>query len=98
ELPPGFAEQYTRESAAKDGPDGFLTKDRYVGLFKQSREATLTALANLPEADLERPIKGEVAKLAPTIGALFLLMASHTVMHAGQLRVVGRKLGKPVLF
>ena len=39
-----------------------------------------------------------MARLAPTLGALFFLMASHEMMHAGQFTVVRRQLGKPVLF
>jgi hypothetical protein len=39
-----------------------------------------------------------MAKHAPTLGDIFLLLATHTMMHAGQFTVVRRKLGKPVLF
>ena len=39
-----------------------------------------------------------MAKFAPTVGAMLLLNANHTMMHAGQFTVVRRKLGKPVLF
>lgn len=41
---------------------------------------------------------GPVARLAPTVGALFMLTANHELMHSGQFSVVRRKLGKPVLF
>ena len=41
---------------------------------------------------------GDFAKWAPTIGALLLLTANHTLMHAGQFTVVRRALNKPVLF
>ena len=34
----------------------------------------------------------------PTLGALIILIANHTMMHAGQFTVVRRKLGKPVIF
>jgi hypothetical protein len=98
ELPPGFLDNHNRNAASKDGPDGFLTKDKYVALFNQFREATMANAANLSEADLDKPTKGDVAKFAPTVGALLLLVSNHTLMHAGQFTVVRRKLGKPVLF
>jgi len=97
-LPAGFAEAHNKAAAANDGPTGFRTKAEYLNLFGQVREATLTALANLPEADLERPTQGDIARMAPTLGALFFLMANHQMMHTGQFTVVRRKLGKPVLF
>jgi uncharacterized damage-inducible protein DinB len=97
ELPAGFAEQHGKEKAASNSPEGFRTKQEYLDLYAKAREATLQALANLPEADLDKPITGRMAQIAPTVGALFLLTANHELMHAGQFAVVRRKLGKPVL-
>lgn len=97
-LPAGFPEQHNKTTAASDSPAGFRKKEEYLGLFKQIREATLTALAKMPDADLDRPTTGDMAKFAPTTGALILLLANHTLMHAGQFTVLRRKLGKPVLF
>ena len=51
-------------------------------------------LETLPEADLDKPTGWE---MAPTVGALFVLIANHPMMHAGQFVVVRRKLGKPVV-
>jgi hypothetical protein len=39
-----------------------------------------------------------MAQFAPTLGALFILISNHVLMHTGQFTVVRRKLGKPVLF
>jgi hypothetical protein len=39
-----------------------------------------------------------VADFAPTTGHLALMTASHIMMHVGQLQVIRRKLGKPLLF
>ena len=55
-------------------------------------------LEKLSDADLDRPTTGDMAKFAPTVGALLLLNANHTMMHVGQFTAVRRKLGKPVLF
>lgn len=98
DLPAGFTDTHGPGAATKDGPDGFLTKAQYLSLFEQVRGATSAALAKLSDADLDRPTQGRMAGFAPTVGALFLLVSNHTLMHAGQFTVVRRKLGKPVLF
>lgn len=98
ELPAGWAEQHGKSTAAMDPPKGFATKAEYLSRFNKAREATLAILAKMPDADLDKPTQGNMAQFAPTLGALFLLEANHTLMHAGQFTVVRRKLGKPVLF
>jgi hypothetical protein len=98
ELPAGFAEQHTRDTAAGDPPRGFRSKADYLGLFTKVREATLANVAKLSDADLDKPVTGGIARFAPTVGALLLLASNHTLMHAGQFTVVRRQLGKPVLF
>jgi hypothetical protein len=98
ELPAGFVEQHSKETAAKDPPTGFATKAVYLDLLKGRREMTIAAVAKLKDPDLDRPTTGNMAKFAPTLGALLLLVSNHTTMHSGQFTVVRRKLGKPVLF
>ncbi|HLL89915.1 MAG TPA: DinB family protein [Tepidisphaeraceae bacterium] len=99
ELPAGFAEAHGSEATAVDGPgNGFLTKDAYLKLFDEVRGATIAAVGKLSDADLDRPVEGNLAKFAPTLGRLFLLVSNHTLLHAGQFTVIRRKLGKPVLF
>jgi hypothetical protein len=98
ELPAGFAEQHGKEKAAQDPPRGFGTKASYLDLFTKVRGATLAALEQLSETDLDRPTEGPMAQYAPTLAALLVLNANHVMMHAGQFTVVRRKLGKPILF
>lgn len=98
ELPAGFAEQHAKATQTLDPPTGFASKARYVELLNSVRQATLTALEALSDADLDRPTSGPMAPFAPTLGAIFLLVSNHSLMHAGQFSVVRRKLDKPVLF
>src|SRR5262249_54996146 len=98
ELPAGFSDAYGTRGARKDGPDGFLGKEEYLALFERVRSVTMKLLDGLTDADLDRPTTGPMAPYAPTLGALFLLVSNHTLMHGGQFTVVRRKLGKPVLF
>jgi hypothetical protein len=96
ELPAGFAERHNKETAGKD--TGFGTKAEYLDLFNKVRQATIDAVGKLSDADLDKPTTGGVARMAPTVGAMLQLNATHAMMHAGQFSVVRRKLGKPVLF
>jgi hypothetical protein len=98
ELPAGFADQHGPQTASADPATGFGSKNDYLGLFTRTREATLANLVKLSDADLDKPTTGPMAKFAPRLGDLFVLIANHTMMHAGQFSVVRRKLGKPVLF
>lgn len=98
ELPAGFADRHTKETAAIDPPKGFATKAEYLNLFNKCREATLATLADMTEAMLDRPNPGSMKDFAPTLGDLLMLVSNHTLMHQGQFSVVRRKLGKPILF
>lgn len=96
ELPAGFAERHNKEAASRD--TGFGTKAEYLDLYGKVRQTTIDALGKLSDADLDKPITGQMAALVPKLGDLLLLNANHAMMHAGQFTVVRRKLGKPVLF
>ena len=77
---------------------GYLTKAEYLDWFGKVRGATLTATKQLADADLDQPSAGPMAKFAPNLGAMLILVANHTLMHAGQFTVVRRALNKPILF
>jgi len=97
DLPPGFAEQHSKQTIAVDDAAKFCTKQQYQELFQKVRQATSAALANLTDADLDRPSPERMRDHFPTVGHMLLLIASHPMMHAGQFVVVRRQLGKPVL-
>jgi hypothetical protein len=98
ELPAGWAEAHGPKATGKDGPDGFWTKSDYQRLFNEVRQATIATVGKLSEEDLDRPTTGRMASMFPKLGNYLLLIAEHTLMHAGQFSVVRRKVGKPVLF
>lgn len=98
ELPSGFAEKHTKDTAAAEPAVGFCSKAEYLDLYDRVRSATLAALEKLSEADLDLPNTGPLKGFAPTVGSLLLMAGNHEMMHAGQFSVVRRKLGKSVLF
>lgn len=96
-LPAGFAEKHTKETTASNDPAHFYTKQQYLDAFGQCRAAALTALDNYPDADLDSPSPEPIRGLVPTMGGLFMLIATHPLMHAGQFVPIRRALGKPVV-
>jgi uncharacterized damage-inducible protein DinB len=94
-LPAGWAEQYTKQTAAKDS--GFLTKTEYLDHYQKSRANSVKNLEAFAEGDLEKATVGRMADFAPTLAHLWVLVANHPMMHIGQFVVMRRKLGKPVI-
>ena len=97
-LPEGFDEVHNPKNAGAESTKGFLPKAQYLDLFNSVRKATLNNLEKMSDADLEQANTGPLAKFAPTLASLIIMMSNHTLMHAGQFTVVRRKLGKPVVF
>lgn len=98
ELPPGFAEAHSRETAGLDDPQRFASKRQYLELLDRVRAGTLAALHKTAEPDFDRPAPERFRAYAPTVMSVFHLVGTHMLMHAGQFVPVRRKLGKPVLF
>jgi hypothetical protein len=98
ELPAGLKAQMDGKTAKTPPPGGYMKKAQYLEWFNKVRGATIANLERLSDADLDKPTPGDFAKWAPTIGALIVLTANHTLMHAGQFSVVRRALNKPILF
>lgn len=97
ELPAGFAEQHSKEMAQKESAAGFRTKAEYQELYKKSRANVLKNLDAFNEANFDKATEGRLAQVCPTLGSLWALLANHPLMHAGQIVVMRRKLGKPVI-
>lgn len=97
-LPEGFAEKYTKETAAINDAAAFLSKAELMELFDQQRNATLAALDNLSDDELSNPAPESMQGYAPDWGTVFVMQDSHWVMHAGQWAVIRRQLGRPPLF
>jgi len=97
-LPEGFEQAHAREADATTSDDvsKFLSKERYLELFQAQRAATRKVLEGLSDADLAAPAPERAQRIAPTVGAVMVLLGNHLLMHVGQFVSVRRKLGKPV--
>ena len=98
DIPAAIATLGNERTGKIEPPEGYLTKAQYLDCFGKLRAATLAAVDKLSETDLDKPVKNAMAKFAPTLGALLILTANHTLMHGGQFTVTRRALGKPVVF
>jgi uncharacterized damage-inducible protein DinB len=96
-LPDAFAAAHSKETTGVDDPTKFQSKAEYQQLFENVRAATVAALDELPDAQLDAPSPEMFRKNFPTVGQIFNLVATHPLMHAGQFVVVRRQLGKPIL-
>ncbi len=97
-LPSGFEAAHSKETAGSDDPKAFLSRSEYMALLGSMREATIAEVSRLTDADLDRATEGGLASFCPTLGNAIGLLNDHIMMHLGQVTVVRRKLGKPVLF
>ena len=97
QLPAGFAEQHSKSNSASDDPARFLTRQQYLDLADKVHAATLKVIAEYPEPDFAKPGPESFRKMFPTVGSIFMLIANHPLMHAGQIVPVRRALGKPVV-
>lgn len=98
ELPEGFSEAHSKDNAESDDAASFLTKDQYLTMMDTVRAATLSALDELPAEQLDAESPEHFRKHFPTVGHVLILIATHSLMHAGQIVPLRRELDKPVMF
>ena len=96
-LPDGFMEKHNKDAALIDDKANFVSKEVYLELFKEQREATLAVLDSLSAEDLSKPGPENLKRIAPTVGSALMFMAIHELTHSGQFVPLRRKLDKPVL-
>jgi len=98
ELPAGFSEKYTRETAGVNDPAKLGNKADLMALFDKVREKTCQWVTTLSPSDLAQPAPEMMRQFFPTVGHMVHLFPNHVAMHVGQIQVLRRKLGKPILF
>jgi DinB superfamily len=98
ELPAGFTERYSKETTKVDDPAKLGTKADLLALFEKVRGQTVKWAESLPAADWSKATPEPLSRFAPTVGHMLSMIPSHVAMHVGQIQVLRRKLGKPVMF
>lgn len=97
-LPQGFAERFSKEATRSDDPHRFGPKAELMDLFAKVRTTTVAFARGRSDEQLAAPTTGPMSAVAPTIAAFLQLQVTHMMMHVGQMQVIRRKLGKPILF
>ncbi len=95
DLPAGFEGAHAKDAPADT--TGAFSKAQYAELMKIQRERTIVLLDSLSESDLSRPAPEFMRAYAPHVGSVFGSIAGHELMHSGQVAVLRRSLGKPVV-
>ncbi len=93
--PAAFADRFARETQGINEPAAFPSKAEILAELSRVRSAVIAGLPQLTDAQLVEP---SPVPWARNVGQLILALADHLTMHLGQIQVLRRKLGKPVLF
>jgi len=96
-LPNGFAAKHEKSAASNNQLSDFCTKETYLSVMHELREATIATLSQLTPEALSQPGPEAMRAYAPKVGSVFLSIGNHELMHSGQIAVVRRVLGKPVV-
>lgn len=95
ELPAGFEARFTKETAASDKPEDFADRKTLRDLATKTTQAAVAFARTVKTEDLEKPTG---LPFAPTFFDMLALQSAHAAMHIGQMQVIRRKLGKPIMF
>lgn len=98
ELPAGFADRYKKETSGENNPAKLGTKADLLAQLGRVREATANWVGSLSAEEMATPAPEMLRQMCPTVGHVLFLFPTHVAMHLGQIQVLRRKLGKPVLF
>ena len=98
ELPEGFGDKYTKETAASDNLEDFHTKEELMSLYNAQRDALIEGIEKLTEADMQKDAPEHFKQIATTAGEINAFQPLHWLMHVGQWAVIRRQLGRPPLF
>ena len=93
--PESFAARFTKETQGLNEISNFPSKDEILAELTRVRAAVIAGVKQLSDEQLVQPSPVPWAK---NVGQLVLALSEHLTMHLGQLQVLRRKLGKPVLF
>lgn len=98
ELPNGFGEHYTSETAGSDSLDDFHPREELMSLYEEQYAALCSAVESLTDEALSQPVPESISRLGKSVGEIAAFQPLHWLMHVGQWAIIRRKLGRPPLF
>jgi hypothetical protein len=96
--PEWFAGKFTKDSSAFDDVGAFPSRADLMAGFDAVYAALADAIQQASPELLASESPETVRRMAPTLGHVAILACSHVSMHIGQIQVIRRSLGFPVLF
>jgi hypothetical protein len=96
-LPEGFVAKHSKDTCANNNAKDFYTVKTYLEVMEQVRSDTIKVLSEIPDAKLDDLSPERLRRIAPKIADMFLFASAHYLMHSGQIAVLRRALGKPIM-
>lgn len=98
-LPEDFDQRFGHDKTdCNDAAQFRYKKQDLLDLFDKVRAASTAWIKAVKLPELDKPTPEKYQKLVPTLGHLAMLIPAHTAMHTGQIQVIRRALGKPVMY
>lgn len=97
-IAPDVLALFVRESVPDADPARYPSPPELRALLDRMHERILTDLAEWPDADLDNPPAMTSHKLAKTKLECIRWCAAHEMLHAGQIGLLRRMLGRPALW
>lgn len=89
-----FRKQFSRGSAPDPDPARNPSPAEIRQVLDRVHEQAMLETASIPDEQLDEPVEEPYAAVPTKLGAL-LFCAAHEMLHAGQIGVLRRLLGKP---
>jgi DinB superfamily len=97
-VPENLLQYRGTETSSSDDPAIFPTKARVLEIVELALNAQIGAVGKMSDEDLDKPTPEEFKRYGMNLAMMVLMGPLHTTMHMGQIQVIRRKLGKPVMF
>jgi uncharacterized damage-inducible protein DinB len=92
-LPEGFEKAFSRDEGCPQA-NSFGDVSMLRGIFNQHRERLIAEVKRLSPAKLSEPLE-KPHPMFSSVGQVINFMALHSMMHAGQITMIRRSLGRP---
>jgi len=92
-LPEGFEHRFSRNEGCPEAGD-FGDVATILPVFDEHRARLIDAVKRAPAEKFDQPME-KPHPMFKTLGEFVGFMASHTAMHAGQITIIRRSLGRP---
>lgn len=92
-LPEGFDKKFARDEVAPKQPD-YGDTSGLMKLFDEQRDITIARVSDFNADELMVPLPNPHPRFS-TLGEAAIFCAVHVTMHAGQMSMIRRMLGKP---